>query len=152
MKYLSALILIFTSITLQAGPIMDELKNTPATKFDIALNKFLGQTVQLTDELRGEYVESKSEPYRFKYNGFLALPNPKSGSITLITVLESTARYTTAEKCQNIKGDTVPRKSSSLIKLLFPDLAPEQRAGLLNEIEDITLLFAKENKALQVRC
>lgn len=145
-KKLTTVFLVAFSIGANAG-VLDELKKTPASKYDIGKMQLELGAFLLTQKLKDKNV-GKSP---FEIQGFRVTED--ENKLYFVTTLEGRAKHMNDQACEKLKthmSESGPL--SQLAKQTWPGLTDAQYQSLESDFVLATELVSKENNSFRIQC
>ena len=130
-----------------SASVLDELKKTPATKYDIGVMQLELAASLMTQKLKNTNVaKSKFEIEKF-------IVQEADNKLYFVSVLEGRAKGINEATCHRLKEHLtllVPMKE--LVEKVWPHLNNAQIKQLNTELIYATELVSKENTTFRIRC
>lgn len=144
--FASLLSTVFLSVNCYAG-VIDELKNTSASKYEVGVFKLAMATSILT---------AKTKEKRYEVGDFdvLKFTSGDEGNLLYLQMnLEGKAKYMNEKKCQDIQTHFYTSMNiKDLSKEIFPGLSAEQYKSLETKLVFRVKLVSRENSDFAVSC
>lgn len=136
------------SLSLNAGAsVLDELKKTPASKYDVGVMQLELAASLMTKKLKNTNIaKSKFEIEKF-------IVEEADNKLYFLSLLEGRAKNINEATCHRLKEHlalTVPMKE--LAEKVWPHLNSTQIKQLNAELIYATELVSKENTTFRIRC
>lgn len=145
-----ALALLLPMFSVNAG-MLDELKETPASKYEVGRIQLELASYMLTDKLQGERVKIKKLDGTFKFHKFSVVEQPSKLIFKMSVIGKS--KYLTQGNCSKISGlthNTLPKKK--LMRDMWPNLTEQQYELLSSQFIFKTELIAKKDNEFKISC
>jgi len=147
MKKIMFLTLLLVVTAANAGPVLEKLKNTPATQYQVGIFQLEWLTFILKHQMKDEYAKGSS--FKFSDVGI----DKNEGSIYLRLSFIGNTKDVTNEQCSVIKEDY--SRSFNLNELsnkIWPGLTEDDYKALESEFSMKMELISRDNKNFSVSC
>jgi hypothetical protein len=127
--------------------VLDELKDTPASKYDVGILRLELGALTVTKDLEGKSVVENG----FKFQG--ARVDEKPDSVEFVFTVEGRAKDISKGLCEAIRKSFDDRGVLEQMKQeVWPDLSEAQYAAINDEFFMGVELVSRENSAFKLSC
>jgi hypothetical protein len=145
MRLIVILALAFTFST--NASVLDELKKTPATKYDVGKIQLEIFSFLTTQKSKGDSIKGT------KFDFLKASVMERENKLGLKVSFSGRSKYLTQEQCDSLHRVTTSHFSTDkLVKSMWTDLEEEKYMQLAKELLLVTELVDKNNNSLTKEC
>ena len=142
---LAVILLVFAQGT--SADLLEKLKNTPATKYDLGKVRLEIGTMVLNDEIKGEKLGDSS----FEFGEFSV--EDDNESLRLVVSINGPAKRMSEDLCKKLDKEFNNKAPFAELKQkIWPNLTEAEYKSLDELFYIETGLVSKENESFKIRC
>jgi len=146
-KIYPALLLTLSSFSVLSSGMLEELKGTPATKYELGLFKLESYVRTMSNKLEDERINNT----KFKFKN--ATVREDNNQLQIVVTAIGRSKYLTESQCKEAKARlSTPFNTKKIPYNMWSGLSQESYKRLQTEISLNVTLMDKENSALTLTC